>query len=144
MSLFDDIDDQWNFFYYTLQRHLDEFIPLKRERSRKSKRPTPWFSGDIQIEIKEKNRAKLVFEHAGDLDDRLTFCRLKNDLKHIIRKAKLDFLQSTLSQSKCNTMKAAYMWSCVNDKIGCSKARKLDSEDISLDSINYFILVLLL
>ena len=107
-------------------------------RSRKSKRPTPWFSDDIQIKIKEKNRAKRVFECTSDLDDRLTFRRLKNDLKHIIRKAKLDFLQSTLSQSKCSPMKAAYMWSCVNDIIGRSKACKLISEDISLDSINYY------
>ena len=30
------------------------------------------------------------------------------------------------------------MWSCVNDITGHSKARKLVSEDISLDSINYY------
>ena len=54
MSLFDDIDDQWNFFYHTLQQCLDEFIPLKRVRSRKSRRPTPWFTDDIQKKSKIK------------------------------------------------------------------------------------------
>lgn len=65
-------------------------------RSRKSKRPTPWFSDTIQKKIEEKNCAKHVFEHTGNLEDRCVFRRLKNDLKHTIRQAKLDFLQSTL------------------------------------------------
>ena len=138
MSLFDDIDDQWNFFHCTLQQCLDEFIPLKRVRSKKSRRPTPWFTDAIQKKIKDKNHAKRVFERTGSLDDRLVFRKLKNDLKHTIRQAKLNFLQSALSQSKSNPSKAAYMWSCVNSVIGRFKAHKLISEEISLDSVNCY------
>ena len=103
MSLFDDIDDQWDFFYCTLQQCIDEFIPLKRVHSRKLRHPTPWFTDAIQKKIKDKNHAKCVFERTGNLDDRLVF-RLKNDLKHTIRQAKSDFLQSALSQSKNNPL----------------------------------------
>ena len=106
--------------------------------SRKLRRPTPWFTDDIQKKIKDKNHAKCLFERTGNLDDRLVFRKLKNDLKHTIRQAKLDFLQSALSQSKSNPLRAAYMWSCVNNIIGCFKAHKLISEEISLDSINCY------
>ena len=138
MSLFDDIDDQWDFFYRTLQQCLDEFIPLKRVHSRKSRRPTPWFTDDIQKKIKDKNQAKCVFERTGNLDDRLVFRKLENNLKHTMRQAKLDFLQSALSQSRSNPWRAAYMWSCVNNIIGRFKAHKLISEEVCLDSINCY------
>ena len=92
----------------------------------------------LSRKIKAKNRAKRVFERTGNLDDKLVFRKLKNDLKYTIRQAKLDFLQSTLAQSKSNPSRAAYMWSCVNDIIGRSKGHKLISDEISLDSLNCF------
>ena len=44
MYSFDDIDDQWAFFHTILEESLNYFLPLWKVYSRKSKRPTPWFS----------------------------------------------------------------------------------------------------
>ena len=88
------------FFYRTLQQCLDEFIPLKRVKSRC---PTPWFTDAIQKEIKDKNHAKCIFERTGNLDDRFMFRKLKNDLKHTICQAKLDYIsEGSVSISTCN------------------------------------------
>ena len=40
MSVYDDINDKWGYFYALLQG-LNKFLPLKKVTSRTSKRPTP-------------------------------------------------------------------------------------------------------
>ena len=81
------------FFYRTFQQCLNEFVPIKRVCSKKSRCPASWFPDAIQKKIKDKNHAKRVFERTGNLDDRLVFRKLKNDLKRTaIRQEKLDFL----------------------------------------------------
>ena len=62
MSIFDDVNDKWCFFYGILNECSDIFIPLKTVKSKKSKRPTPWFTEKISKLIKLKDKAKRHFE----------------------------------------------------------------------------------
>ena len=57
MSVYDDIDDKWGYFYALLRECLDKFLPLKKVTSQKSKRPTSWFNDKILEQIKLKNKA---------------------------------------------------------------------------------------
>ena len=47
ISVYDDIDDEWGYFYILLQECLNKFLPLKKVTFRESKRPTPWFNDNI-------------------------------------------------------------------------------------------------
>ena len=41
MSVYNDMDDKWRYFYALLQECLNSFLPLKTVTSQKSKKPTP-------------------------------------------------------------------------------------------------------
>ena len=58
MAVYDDVDDKWDFFKTILLDALDAFAPLREVFSKKSKRPTPWFSDILSEKIKLKNKAK--------------------------------------------------------------------------------------
>lgn len=47
MSVYDDLDDKWDFFYNILQNSLQLFVSLKRVYLRQSRRPTPWITDAI-------------------------------------------------------------------------------------------------
>jgi len=64
MSVYDDIDDKWGYFYALLWECLDKFLPLKKVTSQKSKRSTSWFNDEILRQIKLKNKAKQIFERS--------------------------------------------------------------------------------
>ena len=139
MSVYDDLDDKWDFFHNILQNSLQLFAPLKRVYSRQSKRPTPWITDAILEQIKLKNKAKHVAEKSGSADDRSLFTKCKNNLKAVVRQAKINYLQSSVVQCKRCPKKAANMWSCINNVIGRAKPHKpVISDGISPDSINEF------
>ena len=64
-----------------------------RVYSKKSKRPTPWISDAILERIKLKNKVKCRAEKSGNPADKQAFRKCKNELKAIIRQAKIDYLQ---------------------------------------------------
>ena len=139
MSIYDDLDDQWSFFHSILMESLQFYAPLKRVYSKKSKRPTPWISDAILERIKLKNKVKRRAEKSGNPGDKEAFRKCKNELKAIIRQAKIDYLQHSVMQCKRFPKKAGYMWSCINTVIGHSKSHKPVIDDlVSLDSINDF------
>ena len=83
-------------------------MPHKKVVSKKSKRPTPWFSDVIADKIKHKNIAKRKAEKSCDPADKEQFRREKNELKVMVRQAKIDYLQSSVLQSKNCPQKASY------------------------------------
>ena len=140
MAVYDDVDDKWDFFKTILLDALDAFAPLREVFSKKSKRPTPWFSDILSEKIKLKNKAKRKFDRSGDSGDKLIFQKLKNDLKATVRQAKIDYLQSIMLQSKSSFKRTADLWSRVNNIIGRLKEHKsVVCDSLSLDSLNdYF------
>ena len=60
MSIFDDINDKWCFSHSVTI--LSSFLSLKPVYSKKSKRPTLWFTPEVADTIKLKNKAKHIFE----------------------------------------------------------------------------------
>lgn len=139
MSVYDDLDDKWGFFYNILQNTLQSFAPLKRVYSRLSKRPTPWISDTILEQIKLKNKAKRVAENSGGVDELSFYKRCKNKLKAVVRQAKIDYLQSSMVRCRGCPKRAADMWSSINNVIGRPKPRKSGiNNGISPDSINEF------
>jgi len=82
--------------------------------SRKSKRPTPWFSAEISNLIKLKNRAKKRADRSKAESDQVAYKKHKNKLKHVIRQAKLDYLQTSFAWSKLHPTFAAELWSHIN------------------------------
>ena len=117
---------------------LDAFAPLQRVFSRNSKRPTPWFSDVLSEKIELKNRAKQKFDKSGGPNDKEIFRRLKNDLKATICQAKIHYLQSVMLQSK-TPMRAANLWSHVNNIIGHSREHKtVVCDTLSLDLLITF------
>ena len=117
--------------------HLN--APLKRVYSKKSKRPTPWISDAILEKIKLKNKVKHSADKSRNPADKEAFRKCKNELKGIIRQAKIDYLQHSVIQCKRFPKRAGYIWSCINAVIGRSKSHKSVIDDlVSLDSINDF------
>lgn len=100
-------DDMWGFFYEIISTCLDKYVPLKKVRSKYSKRHTPWLSPDVMSAIRVKQRAKCIVEHLGNPEDISRYKQLKNQLKNIICSAKLHCLQTLLHQSrKCSYLAA--------------------------------------
>ena len=86
-----------------------------------------------------QNKVKRYAEKSGNPADKQAFRECKNELKGIIRQAKIDYLQHSVMKCKRFPKKAGYMWSCINAVIGCSKSHKPAIDDsVSLDSINDF------
>ena len=136
--IYDDLDDQWSFFHSIVMEFLHLNAPLKRVYSKKSKRPTPcnWISDAILEKIRLKNKVKRRAEKSADKE---AFRKCKNELKGIIRQAKIDYLQHSVMQCRRFPKKAGYMWSCINAVIGRSKSHKsVIGDSVSLDSINDF------
>ena len=135
MSVYDDINDKWGYFYTLLQECLNKFLPLK-VTSRKSKRPTPWFNDDILQQIRLKNKAKRTFERSRQEEDKIMYKIHKNKLKTTIREAKINSLTSLMSKAKVCPQLAAHLWSKVNFIIGRQKCVNGATPQLSLDSIN--------
>ena len=79
ISVFDNIDDQWDMFHSLLLDSLNTFAPLRKVSSRKAKRPTPWFNDCIAAKIKEKNHAKQIAVQSGSEKDKDFYRQLKNE-----------------------------------------------------------------
>ena len=129
------------FFHHLLQECLSSFLPLRPIFSKRSKRPTPWFTPEIADKIKAKNKGKHLFERMQLESDKARYKKLKNNLKLTIRQAKIDHLQSSLSQIKSSPAMAAQMWRRVNSIIGRpahSVPKCSDDLSLQLDSINNF------
>ena len=124
MSIFDDVDEMWEFFSYIIQSCLDQFVPLKRIYCKYSKRHTPWLLSEIMLAIREKHKAKQEAECSGNPDDLTRYKCLKNKLKTVICTAKLSYLQELLQQSRKSSHLSAKLWSQVNDVIAWRKNYK--------------------
>ena len=118
MSVYDDIDDKWGYFYALLQECLDKFLPLKKVTSQKSKRPTPWFNNEILQQIKLKNKAKRIFERSRLEGDGIIYKKYKNELKTTIWNAKINSLKCLMTKAKLCPQLTAHLWSQVNSIIG--------------------------
>ena len=114
MYSFEDINDQWAFFHTILEECLHIFVPLRKVYSRKSKRPTPWFLTDISNLIKLKNKAKKRADRSKAESDQAVYKNYRNKLKHVVRQAKLDYLQTSFAQSKSHSTFAAELWFRIN------------------------------
>ena len=136
MSVYDDIDDKWSYFYALLQECLDKFLPLKKVTSQKSKRPTPWFNNEILQQIKLKNKAKRIFERSRLEGDGIIYKKYKNELKTSIRNAKINCLKSLMTKAKLCPQLAADLWSQVNSIIGRRQCINKTTPMLSLDLVN--------
>ena len=96
VSIFDDIDDQWDMFHFLLLDSLNAFASLHKVSSRKAKRPTPWFIECIAAKLKEKNYAKQIDVQSGGERDKKVYLQLKNKLKVIMCDAKTSYLRDAL------------------------------------------------
>ena len=135
MSVYDDMDDKWRYFYALLQECLNSFLPLKTVTSQKSKKPTPWFN-DILQQIKLKNKAKRILERSRLEKDENVYKKLKNQLKTAIRNVKINPLPSLMTKAKVCPQLAAHLWTQVNSIIGQRKCVNNYTSVLSLDSIN--------
>ena len=133
MSVYDDMDDKWNYFSALLQECLNSFLPLKTVSSWKSKRSSPWFNDDILQQIKLKNKAKRIFERSTLEEDENVYKKLKNQLKTAIRNAKINSLTSLMTKAKVYPQLAAHLWTQVNSIIGRQKCVNKPTSVLSLD-----------
>ena len=116
---------------------LDTFVPLRRVYSRKSKRPTPWFSTVISNLIKLKNRAKKRADQSKAESDQVAYKKHKNKLKHVIRQAKLDYLQTSFARSKSHPT-FAELWSRINGVLNRSTSPTRADVSITPEVLNDF------
>ena len=124
-------------FHTVLSEVLDLFLPLRSVHSRRSNRPTPWFSDDIRQLITSKNKTKCQADRSSNLDDRHYFQQLKNKLKTSIRQAKVDYLQMLMQRSRSNLAHAADVWSHVSVVFGRNTQSHIAPMDSpALNSIN--------
>ena len=115
---------------------FDDFMPLHRVSCHHSRRPTPWFTDEISNLTSVKNKSKRKADKSKDPEDRVTFKKLKNELK-VIRQAKFDYLQSLVSQARAVPSRAAEVWSHVNLMFGRRKHNHQTPHDAgSLNLIN--------
>ena len=138
MYTFDDINDQWAFFHTILNECLDHFLPLCKVCSRKSRRPTQWFSKEISDLIKLKHMAKRKAQRSNVESDKTIYKQYKNELKSVIRQAKLDYLQSSSLQAKSQLAFAAELWSRINGVLNRTTSPTRANISISSDVLNNF------
>jgi len=93
MEIYDDINDMWHFFCSILKSCLDFYAPLQLSSKRKSKHPTPWMTPSILLAIKNKKLAKRKAEASHDPNDAAVYKKIKNQLKILVREAKLAYLK---------------------------------------------------
>ena len=117
------------FFRAVLVQVLDNFMPLHCVTSCHSKQPTLWFSDHISHLISLKIKAKHEVDKSGDPTDRNVNSKIKNDLKVVIRQAKLDHLQSLVSQSKRVPRCAADVWNYINTMFGHTESCQSFQQD---------------
>ena len=87
-------------FLYTVTGLFGQILPLKKVIVHKARRPTPWFNDTISEGIQTKNKAKQTFEKTGSNLDENIYRNLKNKLKASICQAKVDYLTSSIAESK--------------------------------------------
>ena len=139
MDIYDSVDDMWSFVSSILHECLDAFAPVCSVQSRKSHRSTPWLTQSLLSAIKQKKQAKRKAQQTNSDEDVLLYRQLKNNLKCLVREAKINYVKTLISQARQNPQSAGELWRGVNDVLGCYQVRGSEMGfDLSLDSINDF------
>lgn len=60
MEIYDDPDDMWGFFCQIVTSCLNTYIPLKKVSGKYSKRPTPWMTPEIVLQLKRSRGQKVL------------------------------------------------------------------------------------
>ena len=134
MDIYDNVDDMWSFFYGVLHDCLNTFAPAKSINCKtRFHCPTPWLSPSLLLDIKKKHQARRKAEKTGSDDDVLYYKKLKNRLKHLVREAKLSYVQKLIVEAKNDPRLSGGLWSGINNVMGHYR-RKNSAMDVSLSS----------
>ncbi|XP_063968654.1 uncharacterized protein LOC135157353 [Lytechinus pictus] len=92
-----NVKDAYDLFEDALKCIIDKHAPLKRTRVKKIE--SPWINEDIIQTIRKRNEVKNKAKHTKSDHDWASYRRLRNDVTAKIRKAKKDYISTSISSS---------------------------------------------
>ena len=87
----DSVDNLWSFFKDTLHKLLDDFIPCKIVKTNSN---LPWVNVSVRREIRKKERFFKRAKKTGNNIDFVKFKAQRKKVKHVIKKAHDDYVDS--------------------------------------------------
>ena len=102
----------------------------------------PWLGNDLKSLMKQRDQAKQLAELSGVLSDRLTYCKLRNQVTKINRSSKKEYYQNKINDSKNDSKQ---LWKILNQIMGRSSQQTHSFIEINgafltkpVDIANYF------
>ena len=108
---------------------FDKHAPMKKVKAKRP--PTPWFTKEIKLLMKSRDRAYSVFKISKCSSHKTEYKRLRNKVNQLIRNAKLRYYYN-LFNSQTN-MKL--IWKDLKN-IGVGKTKVVSTIDIPTDELN--------
>jgi len=122
-----DIDKAWLNFKTLFIGVLDSIAPAKTIRVKQ--RSEPWFASEILNLIKLRDKALCDFNKTKTPSNFVLYKRLRNEVKAMVDKAKVDYYKDNLHKNKNNPKK---LWQTIK-QLGSSKNTKSKSSNIGLN-----------
>ena len=88
---YDSVDNLWSFFKNTLHKLTDKFVPFIHAKTNSN---LPWVNPRIRREIRKKERLFKRAKRSGNHVDSVNFKAQRKKVKHIIKKAHDDYVNS--------------------------------------------------
>jgi hypothetical protein len=98
----DDVNESFNNFYDTFLLKLDEYCPLKKQKSHlhKNKR-TKWISNKLKNLCRKKNQLYKEFINQPNDTNRQRYVKYRNMAKHLLRKTESEYYTNKFANSNC-------------------------------------------
>ena len=104
LSKFKTIDEKWNFFKNKVKESVDENIPKKRVGKNHKFKPG-LMNERLLAKIRKKHRAWQRYMETKEGEKYQEYCKIRNKVKSLVRKAKIDYEKIISENAKSNPKK---------------------------------------
>lgn len=113
MIIFDDIDDIVDSWYKLFKGIIDDHLPLKQKRVKRTSQPK-WFNANILNEIKIRDSLLKKARKTNLDNDWASYKQTKYNVSNLIIKAKQDYFKNKISGNKHNSRKLWNLIKCLS------------------------------
>ena len=89
MSLFDDVELAWKYFYDVFNFFINKHAPLRKFRVKR--RNNPWFTAERSSLLNDRDDAWAKARHSKSQSDWLLFKQIRNRFSSLVKKAESQF-----------------------------------------------------
>ncbi len=131
-----DVCSAWSVLTDELDQAIDEHIPKKNFSNIPTKhKSAPWMDTDTLKKIKDKQKLFRKWMETKNENDRLSYCKARNQIRKVTRNAIKSFEKGIASQAKSNSK---HFWNYVRTKLktkqGVAELKKNDGTRTTNDT----------